>query len=222
MKTMKTNQERYRYALGIKWLAPLYDPFVKMAFSEEKFREHIIQSADILPNHRVIDLGCGTASLIIKIKQKYPEARVIGLDGDATILGIARKKIDSLKLDIALEEGMIFKLPYSDNSFDRVFTTLALHHLKKPERENAIEEMFRILAPKGEIFVADFGGTESKGNTLAGFLKNIHHGKTDASKKTMEDTLKEAGFNAIQNFGNFKTMFGNIYCLRAIKGQQQG
>jgi ubiquinone/menaquinone biosynthesis C-methylase UbiE len=216
---MKTTKESYRYALGIKWLASLYDPFVKMAFNEEKFRDHMVQSANILPNQRVVDLGCGTASLIIKIKQKYPEVSVTGLDGDATILGIARKKINNLKLDIALEEGMIFKLPYSDNSFDRVFTTLALHHLKIPERESAIKEMFRILAPKGEILVADFGGAGSKGHALTGLFKKIHHG-SDGSAKTMEETLREAGFTAINNFGNFKTLFGNIYCLRASKGQQ--
>ncbi|MFA5794330.1 MAG: methyltransferase domain-containing protein [Candidatus Brocadiia bacterium] len=215
---MKTTKENYLYALGFKWLAPLYDLAVKIIINEEEFRAHIVRAANIKPHHKVVDLGCGTASLAIKIKQEHPQAEVTGLDGDNKILGIARGKIDGLKLDIALQEGMIFRLPYPDNSFDRVFSTLTLHHLKTEDKVKALQEIWRILAPLGEIHVADFDKAAGKDNVLVGFLKNLHPHKIADTRRSLEQMLADTGFTSVRNQGIFKTMVGKIYCLGAIKG----
>jgi ubiquinone/menaquinone biosynthesis C-methylase UbiE len=61
--------------------------------------------------HQVLDLGCGTATLTLLIKQAHPEAQVAGLDGDPKALEIARGKVARSGLTIPLDEGMAFNLP---------------------------------------------------------------------------------------------------------------
>ncbi len=94
--------------------------------------------------HRIHDLGCGTATLTIMIKLAQLEAEVIGLDIDPKILAFARSKVER-------------KLPYLDESFDRVVSRIAFHHLNRENKVYALKEIFRVLRPGGELHIADFG-----------------------------------------------------------------
>lgn len=60
----------------------------------------------------MLDLGCGTATLTLLLKRTHPEATVAGIDGDANILEIARRKANEYGLDIIFAQGMAFNLPY--------------------------------------------------------------------------------------------------------------
>ena len=71
----------------------------------------------------MLDLGCGTATLTIMIKQAHPEAEVIGVDGDREVLGLGREKAARAGVDITLDYGMAFDLPYPDESYDRVVSS---------------------------------------------------------------------------------------------------
>jgi ubiquinone/menaquinone biosynthesis C-methylase UbiE len=57
---------------------------------ESRFKRQLVSQAKIEKGHRVLDLGCGTGTLTILIKQTHPEAAVVGLDGDAKVLEITR------------------------------------------------------------------------------------------------------------------------------------
>lgn len=54
----------------------------------------------------VIDIGCGTASLAIKMKQQQPEARVIGVDPDPQVLAIARDKVRRAGVEVEFVQAM--------------------------------------------------------------------------------------------------------------------
>ena len=94
---------------------------------------------------RVLDLGCGTGTLTIMIKQAHPEAEVVGLDGDPAVLEIARTKAMQAGVKISLDHGMAFHPPYQDNSFDRVLSSLVIHHLTTENKQRAMHEIYRIL-----------------------------------------------------------------------------
>jgi SAM-dependent methyltransferase len=61
--------EKYIPALGFDWLTPLYDPLVKWLMPESKFKSHLVRQACIQAGQRVLDVGCGTATLTVLIKQ---------------------------------------------------------------------------------------------------------------------------------------------------------
>jgi SAM-dependent methyltransferase len=87
-------RRQYIPALGYHWLrlTRFYDPLVRRAFPESAFQRRLVEQAAIGPGHRVLDLGCGTATLALLILQIHPQALVAGLDRDQDILNIAKDK----------------------------------------------------------------------------------------------------------------------------------
>ncbi len=85
--------DKYVPALSFGMLTRLYDPVMKLAIPENKIKNSLVQHANIGKDKRILDLGCGTATLTILIKKSYPDADVIGLDGDPKILELARSNI---------------------------------------------------------------------------------------------------------------------------------
>lgn len=160
---------------------------------ESKFKTRLVQEANIQGGQRVLDLGCGTATLTILIKQTHPDADVVGLDGDTKILEIARHKAAKASAEITLHEGMTFHLPYAENSFDRVLSSLVLHHLTAEKKQRTLAEVFRVLDSRGEMHVADFR----------------------RQNKALTMMFREAGFEQVEEYDEYRTIFGTLSLWRA-------
>ncbi len=90
---MKTKEkEKYVPALSFDFLTPFYDTAVKWTTREAVFKKNLVRQVEIPADGRLLDLACGTATLTVALKEKFPQAEVHGLDGDAKILNIARRK----------------------------------------------------------------------------------------------------------------------------------
>lgn len=76
---------------------------MRLAARESTFKPRLVEQARIKKNYRVLDLGCGTATLTILLKKAQPEAEVIGLDGDPKVLEIAKSKVAKAGADISLD-----------------------------------------------------------------------------------------------------------------------
>lgn len=105
---MGNTYAHYIPALRYDWLTPLYDPIVGWMMREAAFKRRLVEQARIESGHHVLDLGCGTATLTILVKQAHPDAEVVGLDGGQRILDIARARIAKAGLAIALDRGMAY------------------------------------------------------------------------------------------------------------------
>jgi len=64
----------YIPALGLRALTPLFDPLLRWVMREERFKLRLIQQADVRPDMRVLDLGCGTGTLTVMVKRRQPGA----------------------------------------------------------------------------------------------------------------------------------------------------
>ena len=191
---MKAN-EKYVPALNFDWLTPLYDPVVKWLMPESKFKGRLVNQARIQPGQRVLDVGCGTATLTLLVKQTHPGAEVFGLDGDAKILGIARRKAAKANVEIGLQEGLAFRLPYADGSFDRVLSSMMLHHLTEENKRLTLAEASRVLRPGGGLHVADFR----------------------KSNESLPALIQEAGFAQVGEHAEYRTLFGTLLLWQAQK-----
>ncbi|WKZ52595.1 MAG: class I SAM-dependent methyltransferase [Anaerolineales bacterium] len=211
-----SNKKRYIPALSFRWLTPLYDPLLKWVMREEAFKRKLVQQANIQPQMRVLDLGCGTGTLTLMLKHAYPEAQITGLDGDPQVLDIARDK--SRGTDIKWDEGLASSLPYPDSTFDRVVTSLVVHHLITDDKRRAFKEVYRVLKPQGELYVLDFGAPHS---SLTRFMTNYMR-RLEESADNFDGMIPrfvtEAGFGEVKEAEHFVTVFGPLSIIKAMKG----
>src|SRR5213076_349294 len=122
-------QENAKYlpALGLHFLTPLYDPLVRCFMPERKIKNRLLRQAAIKENQHVLDVGCGTGTLAVLIKQVYPGANVVGLDPDPEVLAIALRKSEKSGQRLIFDQGFAMRLPYPDGSFDHLFSSLVFH-----------------------------------------------------------------------------------------------
>jgi ubiquinone/menaquinone biosynthesis C-methylase UbiE len=214
---MMSKTEKYIPALRFDWLTPFYDPLLRWGMREETFKRQLIHQANIQPGQRVLDLGCGTGTLTILIKQSIPKAEVVGLDGDPMVLEIARSKAAKAGVDLTLDYGMAYRLPYPDGSFNRVLSSLVFHHLTREDKRRTIGEAYRVLRPGGEFRVVDFGKPYGLyGNLLSPFIKRLEHA-SDNVRGMLPVMMREAGFEQAEEQAHFTTIVGSLSSVSAHK-----
>ncbi len=155
---MKTKEkDKYVPALSFNFLTPFYDTAVKWTTRETIFKEKLVGQIEIIPNGRLLDLACGTATLTIALKRKFPQAEINGLDGDSNILRIARRKAQAIGAEINFTEAFATALPYPDEYFDAIVSSLFFHHLTPENKLKTLVEIRRVLKKCGTLHVADWG-----------------------------------------------------------------
>lgn len=202
-----------------QWLS-LYDPLLRWALRESAFKQRLIEQARIAPGHRVLDLGCGTATLTILAKRIQPAADVVGLDGDPAVLERARAKVAREGVLLRLDLGMSFELPYPPASFDRVLSSLLFHHLTHANKMRTLGEVFRVLRPSGELHVADWGKPQNKLMRVAFRLVERVDGidtTADNAQGLLPDLFREAGLEAVEQTAQFMTVSGTLTLYKARK-----
>jgi ubiquinone/menaquinone biosynthesis C-methylase UbiE len=123
---------------------------------EKRFRRRTLDLADLRPGNAVLDVGCGTGTLLIEAaKRVRPSGSAHGVDRSAEMLAYARSKAAAQGVAAIFVEESSDRLPFSDASFDVVFCTLMLHHLPAPMQMGTIAEMQRVLRPGGRIIIVD-------------------------------------------------------------------
>lgn len=211
---------RYVPALRFSWLTPAYDLVVRLTTRERTFKKALIEQARLQPGHSVLDLGCGTGTLTIEIARRCPEAMVAGVDGDPAILGLAARKAARLNARVQLDHALASALPYPNERFDRVVSSLFFHHLPWPDKERTAREAFRVLRPGGELHVADWGrasGLLMRGAFLAVQLLDGFENTRDNVHGRLPALFEGAGFRDVSEVRTFATVLGTLALYRARK-----
>ena len=139
------------------------------------------------PGDRVLDVGCGGGYLALLLCAAVaPGGEVTGLDTSAPAIAYARKRAAA---NCSFVVGKAQDLPWPDRSFDVVASSLAVHHIPGPARQDAFSEMYRVLRPGGALLVADFRPS-TRQHSLHSRVTASGHG----SAVPLEDLAAAAGF----------------------------
>ena len=219
---MSKPRKEYISALSYDLLTPLYDLVIRLTMPESRFKRRLIVQSDIREGYRVLDLGCGTGTRTLLIKKTHPDTEVFGLDGDQKILNIAKTKADQAEMELTFNEAMADELPYPDNSFDRVVSRLVFHHLRREVKARALQEIFRVLRPGGELNVADWGKPQNLLMRVSSLPLRMFDGletTRDNVKGRLPQMFRNARFEEVQERTQFMTMFGTLSLYEARKPQ---
>ena len=208
-------------ALSHDALTPAYDFLIALVMPERRFKSELIDAAAIDSGHRVLDVACGTGTLLQMVAARHPNTSLAGIDIDPKVLARAKAKVGTKAvLDLASATA----LPLTSETFDIVLSSLAFHHLTLEEKAAAMREVHRVLRSGGEFHLGDFGPPHTAVMRIASFLteKIGREHVADNFAGLLVPMLHDAGFGLVEETARFASIFGTLRTLRAVKSSKRG
>ncbi len=158
-----------------------------------ELRQRTATLARMQPGEAVLDVGCGTGTLAMEVQRRVGRAgRVAGVDPGTEQIARARARAARRHVPIEFQIGVIEQLPFPDQTFDVVLSTLMMHHLPAPLKRQGLAEIARVLKPGGRLVIADFKRKQERTGQAARF----HAG--GSSMQDLAALIKEAGFEHLE------------------------
>jgi SAM-dependent methyltransferase len=209
-------QDRFVPALRFNWLTGLFDPVSRLTTREGAFKRRVLERATLAEGEQVLDLACGTGTLALAAARSVPGLRVTGVDGDPAILERARAKAGS---GVTFDQGLSTELPYEDESFDVVLSTLFFHHLSDQAKLDSAKEVRRVLRPAGRVVIGDVGRPQDRLMRVAVLLTVQALDGFDVTSGNVAGrlpaTLSEGGLEDVRVSDRLRTPIGTLEIVTA-------
>ena len=140
----------------------------------------------------ILDFGCGNGLMTHFIQESFHTAQVTGVDIDS--LQVLKNQKEYPKIIFTTINKDI--LPFADNSFDLIYSTLVMHHIPKQEHAKTFNELLRMLKPNGSLIIFELNPY------------NWQTKKTFTKEHTADSTMIKPGY--------LKTTFKNNSCTVKI------
>jgi ubiquinone/menaquinone biosynthesis C-methylase UbiE len=177
----------WRYDL-FEWVI---DPLLFRGQLRELWRR-TVELPRLQPGEQALDVGCGTGILALAAARRVgASGRVVGIDPSAQQIARARVKAARRNVPIEFQIAVIEELPFRDQTFDVVFSTLMMHHLPAPLKRQGLAEIARVLKPGGRLVIGDFVRKQDR----TGRATRFHAGGSSVVELT--GLLAGAGFDTI-------------------------
>ena len=152
LQSVPTRGRTLDYAAGV------YDIFEPMCLlgRQNRINNQLIELLEIESGHKILDIGCGTGFVTREIADKLSadaQGFAMGIDAAGMMIEGAREKRGSqtCRFEVAAAED----LPFENNLFDSVISTLFFHHIQLDLKKKALSEAFRVLKPGGKLIISD-------------------------------------------------------------------
>jgi ubiquinone/menaquinone biosynthesis C-methylase UbiE len=182
----------------------------------QKGYDDFVAGAELADGLRVLEIGCGTGNVTIRVKRATPGSDVVATDPDPRALARAQRKAQGLT-GVRFERAYAQELPFADGDFDRVLSSMMLHHLDDDVKAAAAVEMYRVLRPGGIVHIVDIGGpmTASDGFMARRMLRNPHI--VGSLGDAIPRLLRSVGFDARVVASRPQRFIGRLTFYRGIR-----
>lgn len=216
-------QRDYLPAAGHDFLLPAYD-LVNRILGSDSARRELLDWAQLASGQRILDIGCGTGTLAVELKQGRPDLEITGIDPDPKALARARHKAERAGVAVEFIQGYAAALPFPEASFDRVFSSFMFHHLEPEQKPRMAGEVRRVLRPGGLLYLLDFSSSQARQPEFLSRLFHSHHRLEENSEEKILGFLRDAGLVQANIFRRRTLLFGlaRLAYFQASAGQASG
>lgn len=183
---------------AFRFMTGWYDALTETFGFGKKLKRRALDMLGAKDGDTILDVGCGTGTLLALAAEAFPHSRLIGVDPDRDALAIARRKLAGVGSRVRLEEASAEKLPLADMSVDACVSTLAFHHMPRLTKEKAIKEIYRTLKRGNAFLLADFGRPRSILSTVLLWIGSFVDGRENMQANlegVLPRYLSESGFS---------------------------
>lgn len=191
-------------------IACVYDVFANIINRETNIKLCNVVDGEISSTDYVLECACGTGLLTKAIGEKCNS--LIATDYSIKMLKIAERKLKKYQ-NIKFECVDIMKLPYPNNSFDKVIAGNVIHLLDDPIK--AIQELYRVCKLNGKIIIPTYmnknnaGNVDNVSNSIDKLGVNF---KRQFNKEKYMSFFKDLGYQDVR----YIDCMGRIPCVVAI------
>jgi S-adenosylmethionine-diacylgycerolhomoserine-N-methlytransferase len=182
-------------------------------------RDRLIDGLDAPANAAILELGCGTGRNLVMAAQRYPDARLYGLDISTEMLATAQRSVDgralSSRIQLAQDDATRFDAEalFGIAQFDRVFVSYSLSMI--PGWEKTVSAALASLKPGGSLHIVDFGQQEGLPRWFRGllhaWLAKFHVTPRDRLREVLESESARVGASPC-----FETLYSGYAALAVI------
>ena len=175
------------------WIEPLM-----MLGMDRRIQREVTALLSLRGYERILDVGCGTGTLTRHIAAALSDVNrsfVVGVDAAERMIAVAKRKAAGIP-NIAFESALAEHLPFADRSFDLAVSTMFFHHINVDLKLQALNELWRTLAPGGRAIVVDVSPPTSWFGTLCAWAGYVLFQQSEI-RENIEGRL-EAAFDLSQ------------------------
>ncbi len=197
--------------------------------TDSKIRKDAARMAIGVHPSKVLDVATGTGDLAIYIsefaKRSNVNAKVVAIDTNHDMLGIAKSKAAESTTSVEFEVGDVYNIKYPNGYFDVVTCSFAVKNFEVQER--AIQEVRRVLKKGGTFIIVDISKPKGLlGGTAFGIYwmymwlfgvftrkklyKWLPGSTSDFDRDKFVETIRKNGFGEI---GIKEFLFGIAYII---------
>lgn len=206
-------------ALGRAGNIDRYDAVLALMTREKRWRAELVRLVAPRDGETIVDIGCGTGTLAIALQANAPGSIVSGVDPDPAILAIARRKAAASGICVQWFHAMgdaLDGIP-TIQACDKLVSSLVLHQCPMDVKEAIARQMWRLLKPGGELFIADYG--EQRSLLMRTLFRQVQlvdgFDLTEPNARgCIPEILRAAEFDAVEETRVIPTPTGSISLYR--------
>ncbi|MBO0863925.1 MAG: class I SAM-dependent methyltransferase [Mycobacterium sp.] len=134
----------------------------------------ILDDLGLQGDETLLDLGCGRGAVLLAAAKRLPHGHAIGIDlwradqtDNSPSATLKNADLENVTDRIEVRTADMTALPFDDNSFDVVVSSLAIHNISiRAGRRAALCEAVRVLRPGGRLAIADLWETRQHADGL--------------------------------------------------------